>query len=279
MSEALPVMRVACAQVAPSIGDLAANRERAEAALEEAFLAGAQLVVLPELCSSGYVFESEDEARALAEPVEGPTLAAWAALARSAGGIVVGGFCELAADGRLHNTAAAVDGGGVLAIYRKIHLWDREKLVFSPGESPAPVVETPLCRIGIGVCYDILFPEVPRALALAGADILVFPTNSPRLAEPRSPLPMEALVAMATAHVNRVYVIVADRCGTERGVEWIGGSVVVGPDGWLLAGPPESPSPAVLLADCDVRQARDKRWGERNDLFGDRKPFLYPRLP
>lgn len=273
------LVRVACAQIAPVVGDATGNREKAHAALEEAFSSGAQIAVLPELCSSGYVFESADEVRALAEPVEGPTLTSWAAAARRAGGVVVGGFCERACDGRIFNSAAAVGADGVLAVYRKIHLWDREKLFFSPGDAPAPAVETTYCTIGIGICYDILFPELPRGLTLAGADLLAFPTNSPRLTEPQSSLPMEILLAMTTACVNRVYVAVADRCGSERGVEWVGGSVIVGPEGWLEAGPPDDPKRAsVLVADCELARARDKRWGTRNDLLADRRPTLYRRL-
>src|SRR5918994_1573814 len=95
------LVRVACAQIAPVVGDATGNREKAHAALEEAFSGGAQIAVLPELCSSGYVFESADEVRALAEPVEGPTLTGWAAAARRAGGVVGGGVCERACDGRI----------------------------------------------------------------------------------------------------------------------------------------------------------------------------------
>jgi predicted amidohydrolase len=271
-------IRVACAQIAPVVGDGDGNRTRIQAALDGAFAGGADVVVLPELATSGYVFESADEARSLAERIDGPTVRSWtASVARTGSAVVVGGICELGSDGRLFNSAVVVDGTGVLAVYRKLHLWDREKLVFAAGEEAAPVVSTTFGAIGVGICYDILFPELTRGLALGGAQLLAFPTNSPRLAEPKNQLPMEVLVAMTTAHVNRVFVAIADRCGAERGVTWVGGSVVVDPDGWLLCGPPSGDEPSLLIADCDVARAQDKRWGDRNDLFRDRRPALYPR--
>ena len=77
---------------------------------------------------------------------------------------MVGGFCELGEDGRLYNSAAVVDATGVLGVYRKIHLWDREKLFFGPGHAAAPVVATRVGRIGVAVCYDLFFPELAAVL-------------------------------------------------------------------------------------------------------------------
>src|SRR4051794_40448725 len=111
---------VACAQLAPVIGDLEGNRQRACAAIEAA---DAELVVLPELMTTGYVFESGDEARSLARPTE-EAVRPWVEVAGER--IVVGGYAELGEDGRIYNSAAIVDGGGVLARYRKVHLWDAE---------------------------------------------------------------------------------------------------------------------------------------------------------
>ena len=268
-------VRVACAQIAPSVEDPRGNRSLTRDAVRESVAAGARLVVLPELSTSGYVFESPDEARSAAEPAGGPTLRGWAEEAARGEAVVVGGFCELGDDGVLHNSAAVVDGGGVLAVYRKLHLWDREQLVFEPGREPAPVVETPAGRIGVGVCYDINFPEVARGLALAGADLIALPTNFPRFPRPEGERPIEVTLAMATAHLNHVFVAVCDRTGTERGVDWVGGSVVCDEWGWVLAGPPEGFGPGLVVADCDLARARDKAWNERNDVLGDRRPELY----
>lgn len=268
-------VRVACRQFAPVVGDLEANRRLTREAVREAVAAGARLVVLPELCTSGYVFESEAEARACAEPAGGPALRGWSEEAARGEAVVVGGFCELGEDGRLYNSAAVVDGTGVLAVYRKIHLWDREQLVFEPGRECAPVLETPVGRVGVSVCYDLNFPEIARGLALAGADVIVLPTNSPRFPRPERERPMEIVLAMASAHLNHVFFAMCDRCGPERGVEWVGGSVICDEWGWILAGPPENFGPGLVLADCDFSRARDKAWNKRNDVLGDRRPELY----
>jgi 5-aminopentanamidase len=268
-------IRVACAQIAPTVGDLRGNRWLAREAVREAVGTGAGVVVLPELVTSGYVLESEEEARSCAEPVDGPALRGWAEEAAARDAVVVGGFCELGADGLLFNSAAVVDSGGVLAVYRKIHLWDREQLFFEPGSEPATVVETSVGRIGVGVCYDLNFPEVARSLALAGADLVALPANFPLHPRPEGERPIEVTLAMATAHLNRVFLAVCDRCGPERGTEWVGGSVICDELGWVLAGPPAGLGPELVVADCDLARSREKAWNERNDALGDRRPDLY----
>jgi predicted amidohydrolase len=268
-------IRVACHQLAPVVGDLDGNRARALAAIEAAATAGAQVVVLPELASSGYVFRDAEEARELAEPADGPTLGGWAGAARAHGVVVVGGFAEAGDDGRLYNSAALVDAGGVRAVYRKAHLWDREQLCFTPGDERPPVLDTAFGRIGLMVCYDLEFPEWVRTVALRGAELLCVPTNWPRTPRPAAERPMEVLRAMVSASTNRMAVAACDRCGTERGVEWVAGSVIAGPNGWLLAGPPPEAVPALLLADVDLAAARDKAIGPRNDVLRDRRPALY----
>jgi 5-aminopentanamidase len=268
-------VRVACQQLPVEVGQLERNRALTREAVREAVSAGARLVVLPELGNSGYVFESTEEARACAEPADGATLRSWSEEAERGDAVVIGGFCELGEDGLLYNSAAVVDGGGVLAVYRKLHLWDQEQLVFEPGRECAPVVETRVGRIGLAICYDLNFPEVARGLALAGADIVTLPTNWPRYPRPEGERPIEVALAMASAHVSHVFVAACDRCGEERGVEWTGGSVICDEWGWPLAGPVPGYGSGLLLADCDFALARSKAWNERNDVFGDRRPELY----
>jgi 5-aminopentanamidase len=111
-----------------------------------------------------------------------------------------------------------------LAVYRKLHLWGEEPRWFSAGEEPAPVVDTRHGRIGLAICYDIEFPELTLGLALAGAELIALPTNWPR-----DPTPILHSLAVTTAYLSRLYVAVCDRCGTERGLEVEGGSVIAGP--------------------------------------------------
>jgi predicted amidohydrolase len=273
----MSVVRVACRQLAPVVGDLEGNRAQARAGIREAVAAGARLVVLPELCTSGYVFEDADEARTLAQPAHGGALAEWQEEAALGDAVVVGGFCELGDDGALHNSAAIVDGSGVLAVYRKAHLWDREKLVFRPGDEVPPVVDTAVGRIGAIVCYDISFPEIVRSVALRGAEVLAVPTNNPALPGVDGQEPQEVVWARAQASFNRIFVAFCDRVGTERGVDFVGASTIADEEGWMLT-PLSLGEPALLVADCDLAAARDKSWGERNDVFADRRPELYSDL-
>ena len=272
---------IAVAQLAITIGEPDANRKAAAAAVTEAAAAGARLVVLPELCDSGYVFgavaqAAQAEAGALASPADdSETLRQWRALAAEHQLTIVGGFCERGADGKLYNSAAMVDSSGTRAVYRKAHLWDQEKLVFTPGDGPPPVVDTAVGRVGVMICYDVEFPEWVRLAAIKGADLIAAPVNWPYAARPAGERPAEVIKAQAAAATNGVFVAVADRCQDERGVSWISGSLIAGPDGYPLAGPVLEDRPAVLTATCDLPKARDKSLDGDNDLLADRRPSLY----
>ena len=268
-------VRVATCQIAPEVERPDQNAELARAAIAAAIDAGAQIVVLPELVSSGYVFKSLEEAQAAASAPGDELLAGWAREAARGDAVVVGGFCELGPDGRLHNSSALVDAGGVRAVYRKLHLWGEEPRWFASGDRPAPVIETRHGRIGLAVCYDIEFPELTRGLALAGADLIALPANWPMDSLPAGERPILHSLAKMTAYLSKLYVAVCDRCGTERGVEFEGGSVIAGPDGWLRAGPVADRGVQTLIADCDLSGAREKRNGEHNDAFADRRPAFY----
>ena len=267
---------IAAAQFGPVLGDPDANRATAAGAVRDAAAQGARLVVLPELSDSGYVFTGPDEARGLAtRAADSPTLRQWRDLAAAHGCAVVGGFCELGDDGLLYNSAALVDESGTRAVYRKAHLWDREKLIFTPGTDAPPVVSLPYGQVAVMICYDLEFPEWARLAALDGADLIAAPVNWPAAPCPAGERPAEVTKVQADASVNGVYVVVADRCGVERGVDWISGTLIAGPEGYLLAGPVLADHPALLVADCDLAAARDKRINSRNDLLADRRPELY----
>ncbi|MDZ5435170.1 nitrilase family protein [Pseudomonas fluorescens] len=266
---------VACCQLAPKIGDLAYNRTLTERAIRSAALQGAQVVVLPELVQSGYLFVDREEALALSETRDGPTLRLWQALARELNVVVVGGFCERLADNELANSAALIDARGLRAVYRKAHLWDREKDIFSAGDAAPPVIETVHGRIGVLICYDLEFPEWVRLPALAGADLICAPVNWPDGPRPQTERPAEVLRVQANASVNRLFIAACDRYGHERGVGWVQGSVIVDADGYPLAGPAEQGGEQILLAMLNLAEARNKRISEGNDLHRDRRPQLY----
>ncbi|MGW9213114.1 nitrilase-related carbon-nitrogen hydrolase [Embleya sp. NPDC055664] len=266
---------VACAQLALSVGDIEGNRRTALAAIERAAAAGADVIVLPELTNSGYVMRDAAEAADYAEPVNGPTVTGWREATRRLGVIVVGGFAERDADGAIRNSAVLVDASGVRACYRKAHLWGREGELFVPGDALPPVVQTDAGRIGVLVCYDVEFPEWVRTATLRGADLLCAPVNWPYAPRPAGERPAEDVRVQANAAVNRVFVAACDRAGPERGTSWVGGSIIVDPDGFPLAGPPAEDAEHLLLARCRLTEARDKRIGAHNDVFADRRPELY----
>jgi 5-aminopentanamidase len=272
---------VAVAQLALAVGEPDANRDAARAAVAEAALAGARLVVLPELADSGYMFSDAAEARRLASPAaSGATLRDWRSLAVRHDLTIAGGFCELGPDGKLYNSAAIVDASGTRAVYRKVHLWEAEKKIFTPGEDAPPVVELPFGNVALMICYDLEFPEWVRLAALRGADLIAAPVNWSAAGTPAPPGERsgEVVSAQAAASANGVFIAVADRCGAERGVDWLGGSVILRRGGYPAAGPVCEDRPAVQTATIDLRLARDKRISELNDLFADRRPELYARL-
>jgi predicted amidohydrolase len=267
------VTRVACQQLAPAIGDLEANRKLCLAAIEEAVDGGAEVIVLPELITSGYMFSSAEEAAEVAIGPDHELLREWADVAARADVVVIGGFCEWAgAAGPVYNSAAVVDAGGLRAVYRKLHLWDNEHAIFTPGSQAPPVIDTRVGRIGVVICYDLEFPELTRSVALAGAQLLAVPTNWPLFPRPDGERPSEVTIAMATGRINKMAVACADRLGLERGQDWTGGATIVDPDGWVAA---ESRDPGMVIADVDLESALDKRLTDRADVFGDRRPELY----
>jgi 5-aminopentanamidase len=267
------VTRVACQQLAPVIGDLEANRTLCLAAIEEAIGVGAEVIILPELITSGYMFTSTEEAAEVAIAPDHELLREWADAAARADVIVIGGFCERGGPaGPVYNSAAVVDASGLRAVYRKLHLWDNEHAIFTPGSEAPPVIETRVGRIGVVICYDLEFPELTRSVALGGAQLLAVPTNWPLFPRPDGERPSEVTIAMATGRINKMAVACADRLGRERGQDWTGGATIVDPDGWVAA---ESRAPGMLIADVDLPSALDKKLTERADVFGDRRPELY----
>jgi predicted amidohydrolase len=208
------------------------------------------------------------------------TLREWRALAARHDLAIAGGFCELGADGQLYNSAAIVDASGPRAVYRKAHLWDSEKKIFTPGDEVPPVAELPFGHVALMICYDLEFPEWVRLAALSGADLIAAPVNWPASAAPPPAGERcgEVVTAQAAAWSNGVFVAVADRCNAERGVGWVGGSVIVGHRGYPAAGPVCMDRATVLTAAIDLRLARDKRNSELNDLLADRRPELYAPL-
>jgi 5-aminopentanamidase len=266
------VTRVACCQLDPKILDVTGNIARATQAIAAAVAIGAQIVVLPELACSGYVFETREEAESVALTPGDARLRPWIGAITDTGALLVAGICERGDDENLYDSAVLLDSGGVLAVYRKTHLWNREKRIFTPGDRLAPVVSTRYGNLGLLICYDIEFPEVPRSLVLGGADLLIVPTNWSALPRPAGEHPPQVLNVRAAARASHVFVAACDRSGIERGLVWTGGTSIIDPDGWIAAVPGGD---GIAVADLALRSARDRQVSDFNHVLTDRRPELY----
>ncbi len=274
---AIAPVRVACCQIAPEVGRKAANLARSADFIERAAREGANIVVLPELCSSGYVFESRAEAAALADAYEdGEATSLWAGLARDLGVHVVAGFAERSGT-LLYNAAAVIGPAGRIGLFRKVHLWGDENLFFAPGDLGFPVFATEHGTLGVGICYDGWFPEFYRSCALKGAELVCVPTNwVPIPGQDPNREAMANILTMAAAHTNSVCIAAADRVGTERGQPFLGQSLIVSHTGWPVGGPASATEEQIVLADLDLALAkRARRWTDFNQVLRDRRPEAY----
>jgi predicted amidohydrolase len=273
-------LKVASIQMEPVFGETAGNVACSIALLEEAAEKGARLAVLPELCNTGYVFESRSELRALAEEIPaGPSTAAWIEAARRLDMHIVAGITER--DGEVfYNSAVIVGPSGYIGRYRKVHLWGEEALYFTPGDLGFPVFDTPVGKIGCQICYDCWFPESFRLAALQGAELMCVPTNwVPIPGQDPKREAMANILVMAAAHSNSLFIVAADRVGTERGQPFIGQSLIVSHTGWPAAGPASSDRQEVLVAEVNLADARRKRnWNDFNQVLRDRRTDVYDRM-
>jgi predicted amidohydrolase len=261
-------MKVGFAQLAPVLRDAPANLAILERLAPQ--WSAADLVVLPELCNSGYRFTSKADAWAHAEHIaDSPYVGFLHDLCTRNRQHIVAGFNERDGD-ELFNTSLLIGPGGIVGKYRKIHLFCDEKDYFRPGNLGLPVFELPQCKIGMLICFDWLFPEAWRILALKGADIICHPSNLVLPGLCQRAVPIHAVI-------NRVFVITANRIGTEQDLTFTGLSIIAGPHADVLAqaGPEEE---CVTLVEIDPVQARDKMLTARNHALDDRRPEEYQML-
>jgi len=271
------MVRFAAAQIQPVLMDPAANLAKVASWIREARGRGAQIVVFPECALTGYAL-SDEESVAIAERIPGPRTEQLARVCHEVGMLAVVGTIEVDEEGRCFNSAVLIGPQGVMAHYRKTHLpylgVDR---YLAAGDNIGPPVATAAGRLGLLICYDLRLPEPARLLALAGAQVLVLPT-----AWPASARLYPEFLARARAAENAVYLVAANRIGEERGTGYLGRSLIIGPDGDVLAeATPDEEE--MLVADIDPGRSDGKKRvfvpGEYElDLFGDRRPELYAPL-
>ncbi len=259
--------RVGFIQNQPVFGDIEANRNRITHLLEGF---EADLLVLPELFTTGYQFASREEANDLAETISGPTTEFLTAFAKNKNLFIIAGLVERDGDA-IYNSSLVTGPDGLIGRYRKIHLFDTEKNIFDAGDEPPPVFELGPARVGVMICFDWRFPETARSLALSNADVIAHPSN---LVLPHCPQSM-----ITRCLENRVYAITADRVGIEQRIPgetltFIGQSQVVDPDGNVLVRASSDREESAVV-EIDLAKARQKSINPANDLFRDRRVDLY----
>ncbi|WP_019121159.1 nitrilase family protein [Brevibacillus massiliensis] len=274
--------KVAVIQCNPQIGveHISQNVQSSLKWAEQAVTNGANLVVFPELATTGYVFHDRKEAFAHAQPAQGGEIVStWEDFCRQKNIYLSGSLVER--DGEnLYNTAVLIGPNGYIGKYRKTHLWDRDKLFFTPGNLGFPVFETELGRIGMLICWDVWFPETFRILAVQGADLICTLNNwvytpGPLFDEIGRCMPVYH--SMSAAQANGVYIAAANRVGTERDAKFLGNSVIVGPNGWPIE-IADSEQETMLSAEIDLANSRRKHWTSLNDILTDRRKDLYDEL-
>ena len=263
------MIKIGYVQTSPIFGDKEKNFEQVESLLVGV---KADLIVLPELFATGYTFVSKDEAVSLAETPKGKTSNFLLNLSKLTGAVIIGGYVEKAGND-IYNSAMIVSNNDVIDSYRKIHLYYKEKLWFSPGDKPLKVYEINDIKIGIMICFDWIFPEVARSLALLGADIIAHPANLVL------PYCQKAMVTRCLE--NRVHAVTANRIGQEKrgddDFKFTGASQITSYNGKVLSSAPSNKKYTDFI-EIDIQNSRNKRLNEFNDILKDRRKNLYFKL-
>ena len=259
-------VRVAALQLVAARGDTRANLDAIEELGAAAAGEGAVVVVAPEMAVTGYCWPDEDEVRALAEPLDGPSVRRLAALARATGAWFVVGLPEVDPDlGTLHNSCVLVGPDGLEGVYRKIHPFLADPFWAVDGNEVPPVWTTPAGRVSPMICADLDYPEMARYVALAGADWAAVPT-----AWVDEPGPSASW--RLRAWENALPVVAADMAGAELGVQFSGGSAVLGHAGEVLAS--RDAGAGAVVATLDLEAAARARAA----VLAGRRPEEYRPL-
>ncbi|NOZ91662.1 acyltransferase [bacterium 3DAC] len=252
-------MKIGFAQMLPKLLDLSGNLEKIKALMTSEDY---DVLVFPELATTGYVFENIDEVWNVAMSVD--ELVDFVTSVKRPGLIVIG-FAEKYGD-KLFNSSVAITPEGDYYLYRKIHLFDREKLWFSPGNLGFTVFDWRGYKFGMMICFDWIFPEAMRTLAVKGADLVLHSANLV--------LPYCQNAMTTRCLENHVFAITANRIGEERGVKFTGMSQITGVKGDILLR--YSPDGEGLgFVEVNLFESRDKRIATLNNIMLDRRPEWY----
>ena len=264
--------RAAVVQTLAALGDIDRNIELLRHFTTEAVRQGADLVVFPECMNTGYLFDSEQHCRELAESLDGPFVSAMATLSREHRIHLASGITELDPNsGKLYNSGVLLDDNGEIAIhYQKQFLATHDQNWFEVGTKGCPVADTALGRLGLLICFDARIPEIARCLALQGAEAIVDMANF-------FTLDQADMWGPARAYENGVWLIAATKSGIERSIYYPGGSTIVAPNGHVIQRIPDD-THGVATADIDLEQSSQKRWYTNGHKTEDRRPETYQIL-
>jgi len=258
------MIKIGILQFAPILSNIELNIQKIDGLLEKN--SGVDLWVLPELASSGYNFSSKEEALRSSETLQDSLFIQFLTQkAKALKTLFVSGINERE-EKKIFNSAVLVGPDGIIGHYRKIHLFNREKEFFEPGNTGLPVFNTPFGKIGILICFDWMFPECWRLMALKGASLICHPSNLV--------LPYCQTALPGYALTNRIFVASANRVGHENNLSFTGQSVLVNPNGnFLLKGSLREEE--ILTSSIDLSEAQNKQMTPSNRGFADRRTDIY----
>lgn len=264
------MLRVGFYQYKPIFGKIEKNLNQVLRALKSV---NADLIVIPELAFSGYYFRNREEVKSLAEdPRHSSTFDSLIPLCRERDFYLVAGFAEKAKD-KYFNSACLIGPEGIIHTYRKLHLFNEEKNWFDPGDIPLQLNEVRGAKLGIMVCFDWIFPEVTRILAVQGADIICHPSNLV--------LDYCQQTMLSRCIENGIFAITTNRYGEDKRpqgtLKFTGKSQIVAPKGVLLKRAP-SQREMLFITEIDPILARDKNITALNQIITDRRPEFYSAI-
>ncbi len=264
------MLKIGFFQFRPLFGQVKRNVSTVVKALQNV---DADVMVLPELCFTGYYFQNREETIALAEtPGASSTIDALTTLCRTRDFYIVTGFAEKQKD-KCFNSSLLIGPEGIVHTYRKIHLFNEEKNWFDPGDTPLQVNEVRGAKLGMMICFDWIFPEVTRTLAVLGADVICHPSNLV--------LSYCQQTMLSRSLENAVFSVTANRFGIDKRpqgqLRFTGKSQIVAPRGELLYRAPSQRS-TLHVAEIDVHLARNKNITPLNPMMADRRPEFYAPL-
>ena len=262
-------MKVGFLQFKPELGEIEKNCEKIKSLLKNC---KANLIVLPELCTTGYMIPDKMHAQKWSEKAETSMLFNMLSeLTNGSINTIAAGFAELGNDGKVYNSAMIVHNGKLECVYRKIHLFDCEFNIFEPGNNKPAVLELDGIKYGIMICFDWIFPETTRSLALMGSQVILHCANLVL------PFCQDAMITRSIE--NRVFTITSNRIGTEqdlngKSLTFTGKSQVTSPKGERLISALVK-TEELQLIDINPEAALNKNVTENNHLFNDRRPDKY----